>query len=76
MPTCHLIRPANNGPAPRFYRIEICANLFGEFSVLREWGQCGHLGARKMSLFTDLRAASRAADRARNRMLRRGYSRN
>jgi len=55
--------------------VEIAANLFGEWSVLREWGFCGRSGNQKIALFSDLRSASKAADRARNRMLRRGYQR-
>jgi len=72
MPICYL---HTTSPRPRFYRVEIAANLFGEWSVLREWGVCGRRGSQRIALFSDLRTASKAADRARNRMLRRGYQR-
>jgi len=65
-----------NDPAKltsRFYRVEICANLFQEFSVLREWGRVGGKGRQTINLFPDLLSASIAADNARNRTLRRGY---
>jgi len=60
----------------RFYRVEISANLFQEFSVLREWGRVGDKGRQIINLFPDLLSASIAADSARNRSLRRGYQTN
>ncbi|MBL4750437.1 MAG: WGR domain-containing protein [Amylibacter sp.] len=59
----------------RFYRVEICANLFQEFSVLREWGRVGGKGQQIIRLFPDLLSASHAADRVRKANLRRGYLR-
>lgn len=57
------------------YRIEIAMNLFGEWSVLIDWGRRGTKCRQRIALFENLRAASRAADLARERMLRRGYLR-
>jgi len=59
----------------RFYRVEISANLFQEFSVLREWGRVGGKGCQIIRLFPDLLTASKAADTARETTLRRGYIR-
>ena len=60
---------------PRFYRIEIAMNLFSEVSVLREWGVSGGRGQSVINIYGNLREASVAADRHRNRMLKRGYAR-
>ncbi len=59
----------------RFYRIEIGANLFTEASVIVEWGEVGGRQHRRIACFSDLRAASAAADAYRNRAVARGYIR-
>lgn len=57
----------------RFYRVEISDNLFGEYSVLREWGACGCNGRQMLVWFSNLRDACLAADGWRARAERRGY---
>lgn len=59
----------------RFYRVEITLNLFAEASVVIEWGIAGGRPCRRITCHTDLRAASTAADRYRQRAIRRGYAR-
>lgn len=60
------------GAALRFYRVELAYNLFGEYSVLREWG--GRRGrGQRVSWFANLRDAVRAAERWNRRAQRRGY---
>lgn len=59
----------------RFYRVEITLNLFAEASVVVEWGMIGGTPSRRITCHTDLRAASAAADRYRQRALNRGYAR-
>ncbi|MEP2782356.1 MAG: WGR domain-containing protein [Pseudoruegeria sp.] len=75
MPICLLITVPDLKRDPRFYRIEIQLNLFGEWSVVLEWGLRGGAGQQRIALFNDLRAASYAADTVRERMLRKGYLR-
>ena len=58
----------------RFYRVEITLNLFAEASVVTEWGIKGGRPCRHITCHSDLRAASTAADRYRNRALKRGYA--
>ncbi len=58
-----------------FYRVEIAMNLFSEVSVLREWGTAGGRPKAVVQCFGNLREASRAADKHRNRAERRGYLR-
>ncbi|WP_346265062.1 WGR domain-containing protein [Pontivivens insulae] len=67
--------PPRRRERPHIYRVEITANLFGEFSVVREWGRRGGRMRERIELFTDLLSASRAADRHRRARLRRGYQR-
>jgi predicted DNA-binding WGR domain protein len=74
MTTCLLYRQTPKRPA-RFYRIELAMNLFSEVSVLREWGVSGRGGQSVINIYGNLREASVAADRHRNRMLKRGYGR-
>ncbi|MFN3723067.1 MAG: WGR domain-containing protein [Paracoccaceae bacterium] len=57
----------------RFYRVEVAYNLFGEYSVVREWGPKGRGGQQLLVWFSNLRDACAAADRWRKRALRRGY---
>jgi len=72
--TCCLMFKTNTVKrVSRFYRVEISANLFQEFSVLREWGRVGGKGRQIIRLFPDLLSASKAADRIRETTLRRGY---
>jgi len=60
---------------PRFYRVEIAMNLFSEVSVLREWGIKGGTPREVITCYGNLREASHAADRYRERALKRGYAR-
>ena len=50
-------------------------NLFAEVSVLREWGVAGRNGQSTINIYGNLRDASVAADKHRNRMIKRGYDR-
>lgn len=62
------------GAAARYYRLDICDNLFGEYSVLREWGPSGGRGHIAVTWFSNLREACLAADRWRRQAKRRGFS--
>ncbi len=50
-------------------------NLFSEVSVVREWGVSGRNGQSVINIYGNLREASVAADKHRNRMIKRGYDR-
>jgi predicted DNA-binding WGR domain protein len=56
-----------------FYRVDVTYNLFGEYSVIREWGRAGRRGRYVVSCFGNLRDAIRHADRWHRRAFRRGY---
>lgn len=57
----------------RFYRVEVAENLFGEYSVSREWGPCGRSGQSRLTWFSNLREAVTAADRWQHTARKRGY---
>lgn len=71
----HLLRHQNG--AACYYHVDIAYNLFGEYSVLREWGQRGRRGGlggqRRVTWFSNLREACLAAERWQKRALHRGY---
>ena len=56
-----------------FYRVDVGYNLFGEYSVVREWGGNGRYGAHRIVWFSNLRDAAQAADRWQARAFARGY---
>jgi len=73
----HLLR--NRGGQARYYRVDVDYNLFGEYSVLREWGLKGRPGAstgqHRIDWFSNLREAALAAEGWQKRAQRRGYAR-
>lgn len=62
-----------SAPQTRFYRVEVEYNLFGEYSVLREWGTAGARGRHLLVWFSNLHEACRAADRWCKSAVKRGY---
>jgi predicted DNA-binding WGR domain protein len=57
----------------RFYRLSLEKNLFGEWSLVREWGRIGKPGQRRVDLCSSLDAAQ-AEHRAKlHEKQRRGY---
>ncbi|GGE22403.1 hypothetical protein GCM10011345_30360 [Gemmobacter megaterium] len=57
----------------RFYRVEVTENLFGEYSVLREWGASGCRSRPIVSWFSNLRDAVVAAESWCGRAEKRGF---
>lgn len=59
----------------RYYRIELADNIFGEYTLLREWGVArpGTAPRPRVMWFANLREACLAADRTLARVQRRGY---
>lgn len=62
----------------RYYHIHVSLNLFGEYSVRREWGFAGRNGAKagqsRLSWFGNLKDACLAAERWHLRAADRGYA--
>ena len=59
----------------RFYRIEVLPTLFGEVSVLRNWGRIGTLGRMSIETCTTPEDANRIASGTLRKKTLRGYRR-
>jgi len=57
----------------RFYRLEIWPDLFGGFSLAREYGRIGQPGRLQLDPFSELDPACQAFTRIIRRKQRRGY---
>lgn len=57
----------------RFYGIEVQPTLFGEVSVLRNWGRIGTKGRGMMVTYEDERQAVEALQKLNKQKHRRGY---
>ena len=57
----------------RFYRMAVMPNLFGEWTLLREWGRIGQGGQVRMDWFTDESQAVAALIILEASKRRRGY---
>ena len=66
------IDPARN--MARFYVLSIQPTLFGETSLIRNWGRIGTRGQAMMETFDENTAAGEAFARIERRKRRRGYA--
>jgi predicted DNA-binding WGR domain protein len=71
MPTLTNIDPAHN--MYRFYTVRVSQNLFGQWSVLREWGRIGSLGRLRCDTYDSESEAREAESRSVRLRLRHGY---
>jgi predicted DNA-binding WGR domain protein len=65
------IQPAHN--AFRFYRLAVWPDLFGGYSVAREWGRIGSPGKLRLDCYESEEQALDALDRLVRAKHRRGY---
>jgi predicted DNA-binding WGR domain protein len=65
------IDPAEN--MRRFYSIRVIPTLFGEWTVVREWGRIGSPGTVREQWFESEDQALAAADRLKVEKQKRGY---
>jgi predicted DNA-binding WGR domain protein len=65
------IDPAQN--ISRFYMVRVTPTLFGEWSLLREWGRIGSPGTVQSRSFECEEDARRAEQRSIRRRMRHGY---
>jgi predicted DNA-binding WGR domain protein len=70
----HLTRtdPAHN--MARFYALHLAPTLFGEWSLVREWGRIGQGGTVRQELFAGRAEAEQAFVRILEHKRRRGYA--
>lgn len=59
----------------RFYALHLAPTLFGEWTVVSEWGRIGSPGTVRRETFADEPAASAALENRLARKMRRGYLR-
>lgn len=64
-------QPANN--IARFYRMSVMPNLFGEWTLYREWGRIGQEGQVRMDWFSDEGQAVAALVTLETSKRQRGY---
>ena len=57
----------------RFYAIALQPTLFGEVSIIRNWGRIGTKGQMMLETFPSQFAAERQASQIERRKRRRGY---
>lgn len=65
------IDPPSN--ARRFYRMEIVLGLFGDWSLVREWGRIGQSGRMRVDWFDTEVAAKDARFALHMQKAKRGY---
>ena len=65
------VEPSKN--MNRYYTLSVQPNLFGGFSLLRNWGRIGTGGQIRVDFFDDEDAAISASDRLVESKLKRGY---
>jgi len=58
----------------RFYIVSLTRTLFGEWSLVREWGRCGSPGTLRSWSFKREQDAQKAEQRSIKRRLRHGYT--
>jgi predicted DNA-binding WGR domain protein len=57
----------------RFYALSVQPNLFGAWSLIREWGRIGYGGQSRIELHDSLEAAERTMHQKVREKRRRGY---
>lgn len=57
----------------RFYRMEIMKGLFGDWSLVREWGRIGQSGSVRVNWFPTEAAARDARHELHKKKIKRGY---
>ena len=71
MTTLYRIDPKAN--MARFYSISVQPTLFGEWSLMREWGRIGRRSRSLSRTFSNARAAEAAGDKLRAAKQHRSY---
>jgi predicted DNA-binding WGR domain protein len=66
------IDPAEN--RARFYEIQVCPNLFGEWSIVRQWGRIGKPCRLRVDLCVSAAEAEKRAAAILKRRVRRRYA--
>ncbi len=70
----HLTKIEPQANQYRFYRMEIVRGLFGDWSLVREWGRVGRAGCVRTDWFDSEAAAKDARFDLQMQKAKRGYS--
>ena len=70
----HLYRIDHNRNMARFYSMQVQRALFGEWTLVREWGRIGKGGQRKTEVFTSEAEAVIALATSAATKVGRGYT--
>lgn len=70
---CQLIKIDEEKNQRRFYNLHLVPTLFGDWSLVREWGRLGSAGTLKFDPFPTEQAALTALDTIKLAKLKRGY---
>jgi len=57
----------------RFYQVIVVAGLFGDWSIVREWGRVGSPGTLRFDWFDSYDDAVNAAQRILEQKIKKGY---
>lgn len=68
-----LTRTNNSRNMARFYKLDVQPTLFGEWSVIREWGRIGRAGTVRIEVYPTRGTADLAVVAHFNRKTRKGY---
>lgn len=69
----HLEKHDPDRNVARYYRMSVHPNLFGEWTLQREWGRLGQGGCVRLDLFRSKAEAERALSVLENVKQRRAY---
>ncbi len=73
MSTVYLTRVDASQNMARYYRMSVQPTLFGEWSVVREWGRIGRGGQVRTSPYLSESEAAQAVATIERQKVRRGY---
>jgi predicted DNA-binding WGR domain protein len=61
------------GEPPKYYLLQLEQDLFGGWSLVREWGQQGSRPSVKREQYLELTAAQLAMEKARDAQVKKGF---
>ena len=71
---CYLVKTDETKNQRRFYSMHLLPTLFGDWSLVREWGRLGFGGTVRFDPFPTEQSALKALDTIKSAKLKRGYS--
>jgi predicted DNA-binding WGR domain protein len=73
VPAINVVRVDTENNKARFYKLDVQPTLFGEWSLVREWGRIGQPGTVQVEMHGTRGAADIALISAWIKRLKRGY---